>query len=162
MASNTKYPKDSTVEMTEVIMPQHTNPLGSVFGGVVLSWVDTAAAIAAQRHSGMVVVTASIDSMHFLAPIRLGWIASIKASVNYTASTSCEVGVKIFAENPRKSILHHTSSAYVTMVSLNSSGEPTKMPIIKPESETEKRRYQQAVERRRARLELRKAVDKKS
>ena len=146
--------KDSEVEMTEMVLPQHTNALGTVFGGVVLSWVDIAAAICAQRHSHKVVVTAGIDAMHFLAPIKLGWIVNIKASVNYTSNTSCEVGVKIEAENPLTREYHHTASAYVTMVALDSNGKPAAMPKLDLTDEIEKRRWHEAEERRKARLQL--------
>lgn len=154
-------PKQSQVEMTEMILPQHTNPMGSVFGGVILSWVDIAAAITAQRHAQKPVVTASIDAMHFLAPVKLGWVVSIKASVNYVSSTSCEVGVRIDAEDPLSRETFHTASAYVTMVALNSHGRPTAMPPLEPETEEEKQRYEDAVERRKARLSLKKTLQKK-
>ena len=149
-----KSPLDSRVEMTEMVLPQHTNSFGTIFGGTVLSWVDIAAAICAQRHSGKAVVTASIDAMHFLAPIRLGWIVNIKASINFASRTSCEVGVRIVAENPLTKEFHHTASAYVTMVALDSNGRPTQIPSISPQTDIEKRRYQEAMERRKQRLDL--------
>lgn len=158
MTSKDKTPSESIVEMTELVLPQHTNSLGTIFGGIVLSWVDIAAAICAQRHSEKTVVTASIDAMHFLTGIQLGWIANIKASINYTSNTSCEVGVKITSENPLTREYHHTGSAYVTMVALDSNGRPTKMPQIKPETEIEKTRYQDAIKRRQARLENKKKI----
>jgi acyl-CoA hydrolase len=151
-----KSSKESFVEMTEIILPQHTNALGSVFGGVVLSWVDIAASICAMRHSERIVVTASIDAMHFLAPVKLGWICNIKAAINFTSKTSCEVGVRICGENPLTREFHHTASAYVTMVALDSFGRPTEMPEIIPQSEQEKKRYQAASDRRAARLVLKK------
>lgn len=154
MSSKIKSVRDSEVEMTEMVLPQHTNALGTVFGGVVLSWVDIAAAICAQRHSNRIVVTASIDAMHFLAPIKLGWIVNIKAAVNYTSKTSCEIGVKIDAENPLTREYHHTASAYVTMVALDSNGKPTNMPDLNSETDLDKRRCREAQERRAARLRL--------
>ena len=78
--------------MTELVLPHHANSIGSVFGGTVMSWVDTAAAACGMRHSNRQVVTAAVDAMHFHAPIKLGWIVTIKASINFTAKTSCEVG----------------------------------------------------------------------
>jgi acyl-CoA hydrolase len=158
MSSIKKIPSESHVEMTEMILPQHTNALGTVFGGVVLSWVDIAASICAQRHTERTVVTASIDAMHFLAPIKLGWIVSIQASINFTSKTSCEVGVKICGENPRTREKHHTASAYVTMVALDSNNKPILIPEIDPQSADEKRRYEAAVDRRKARLELKKIL----
>lgn len=156
-----KNPTESRVEMTEMVLPQHTNALGTVFGGVVMSWVDIAAAIVAQRHSGKLVVTASIDAMHFLAPIKLGWVVNIKASVNFASTTSCEVGVRVEAENPLTGEYHHNASAYVTMVALDSHGKPTKMPGVDPESDIQKRRFEEAGERRKTRLQLKKNLEER-
>ena len=150
--SKGKNPRNSLVEMTEIVLPQHTNALGTVFGGVVLSWIDIAAAICAQRHAEKIVVTASLDAMNFVAPIKLGWIVNIKASVNYVASKSCEVGVKITAENPLTQEFHHTASAYVTMVALDQEGRPTTMPPLVPQTDEEKRRFVQGEARRKRRL----------
>lgn len=154
MRKKEKSPSESYVEMTEFVFPQHTNALGSVFGGVIMSWVDIAAAICAQRHSEKIVVTASIDALHFLAAIRLGWIVNIKASVNYVSHSSCEVGVKITTENALTRETHHTASAYVTMVALDSNGKPSAMPGLIIASADEKRRHQDAINRRKARLTL--------
>ena len=145
--------------MTEIVMPQHTNALGTVFGGVVMSWVDIAAATCAIRHCRKHVVTASIDALHFLAPIRLGYIVSIKASLNFVGSTSCEVGVKVTAEDPLTGDQHHTSSAYLTFVSLDSSGKPLIMPGLAPQTANEKRRYGEAQIRRKNRLHLKGIIE---
>lgn len=155
-----RTPSESQVVMTEIVLPQHTNPLQTIFGGVILSWIDIAATICAQRHSHRIVVTASLDTMHFLAPIHLGWIANIKASVNYVHNTSCEIGVRIVSENPQTQELFHTASAYITMVALDSRGKPTAMPPLKPESEVEKRRYLEGQVRRENRLKLKNAISK--
>lgn len=157
-SKNSKSPSESTVEMTEMVLPQHTNALGTVFGGVVLSWVDIAAAICAQRHGNKAVVTASIDAMHFLAPIKLGWIVNIKASVNFISRSSCEVGVKIEAENPLTREYHHTASAYVTMVALDSNGRPSVLPGLKLENDVDRRRQSEAEERRKVRLQLKESI----
>ncbi|SME96554.1 acyl-CoA thioesterase [Pseudobacteriovorax antillogorgiicola] len=154
--SNAKYPSESEVIMTELVLPQHTNELGTVFGGMVMSWVDIAAAICAQRHCGKQVVTASVDAMEFRAPVRLGWIMKLLGSVNNVWKSSCEVGVKVIAENPKSGEVYHTASAYVTMVALDSMGRPTAMPVIEPETEDQKRRFQEAQDRKVARLELKK------
>lgn len=148
-------PGQSQVEMTQIVLPQHTNALGTVFGGVVMSWIDIAAATCAMRHSNKSVVTASIDAMHFLAPIKLGWIVTVLASVNYTHKSSCEVGVKVKSENPLTQEAYHTASAYLTMVSLDSHGKPSKMVPVVPESGEEKARYNDANLRRQTRLKLR-------
>jgi acyl-CoA hydrolase len=146
--------KESEVIMTELVLPHHTNTIGTVFGGVVMSWVDIAAAICAERHSHKQVVTASVDAMEFLAPVKLGWIITLKASVNYVWTTSCEVGVKVMAENSRTGESFHTASAYVTMVALDSNGRPTTMPPIIPETDIQKRRFIEAQARRISRLDL--------
>lgn len=161
MSRDSKAPSLSEVEMTEMVLPQHTNALGTVFGGVVLSWVDIAAAICAQRHCAKSVVTASIDAMHFLAPIRLGWIVNIKARVNFASRTSCEVGVKITGENPLTRELNHTATAYVTLVALDSNGKPTPVPSVHLEDETDERRHSEAIERRNNRLELKDKLKKR-
>jgi acyl-CoA hydrolase len=150
-----RHPKESWVEMTELVLPQHTNARDTAFGGTIVSWVDIAAATCAMRHCNSAVVTASIDAMHFLAPVKRGWIVNIFASVNYTATTSCEVGVKVLAENPITKEKHHTASAYVTMVALDHHGKPTKVPPIIPENDKEKERMSAATERRKYRLETR-------
>jgi acyl-CoA hydrolase len=149
-----RSPVESEVIMTELILPQHTNSLGTVFGGVVMSWVDIAAAICAERHCRRQVVTASVDALEFLAPVRLGWIMTLKASINYVWKTSCEVGVKVTAENTLTGESFHTASAYLTMVALDSNGRPASMPPVVPDTEAHKRRYLEAQARRVSRLEL--------
>jgi len=153
-----KPPRDSWVEMTEIVLPQHTNAWGTVFGGVVMSWVDIAAATCAMRHCRRQVVTASIDAMHFLAPIKLGWVVNLKAAVNFTSRTSCEVGVRVVAENPLTGETHHTASAYVTMVALDHNGRPIPLPPVIPQSREEKIRFEAAGERRATRLALKKRL----
>jgi acyl-CoA hydrolase len=144
--------RDSQVVMTELVLPTHTNSLGTIFGGVVMSWIDIAAAIAAQRHSRKSVVTASIDALHFLAPIKTGWVANLKASVNYVSRSSMEVGVKVEAENPITGERFHTVTAYLTFVALDSKGHPVEIPKVLAESADEKRRYERAQKRRELRL----------
>ena len=151
----------SHVEMTEMVLPQHTNAIGTVFGGTVMSWVDIAAASCAIRHCRTQVVTASIDAMHFLAPIRLGWIVTINAAVNFTAKTSCEVGVKVVAENPLTGERYHTASAYLTMVAVDKNTQPISMPPVLMETEEEIHRQNAAAERRKGRLALKENIAKR-
>ncbi|MCM2282715.1 MAG: acyl-CoA thioesterase [Bdellovibrionaceae bacterium] len=146
---------ESEVIMTELVLPTHTNALGTIFGGVVMSWIDIAAAIAAQRHSRKVVVTASIDALNFIAPIFQGWVVNLKASVNYAGKTSMEVGVRVDAENPITGERVHTASAYLTFVALDSHGKPALIPQLKPATPDEKRRFQAAQTRRAQRLQKR-------
>lgn len=141
--------------MTEMVLPSHTNALGSVFGGVIMSWIDICGAIAAQRHAQMPVVTASIDYLQFVKPVFTGWIVNLKASVNYVGKTSMEVGVRVDAENPRTGETFHTASAYLSFVALDPSKKPVAIPPLAVESIDEKRRNADAMKRREARLKLR-------
>ena len=145
---------ESQVTMTEMVLPQHTNAMGSVFGGTVMCWVDIAAATCAMRHCAKQVVTASVDAMHFFAPVRLGWVVTIQASVNYVGGTSCEIGVKVTSENPISGEKFHTASAYLTFVALDSHNRPTAIPGVLLETDEERRRHSSAQIRRANRLKL--------
>ncbi len=151
-----KLVSQSQVVMTEMVLPTHTNSFGNIFGGVVMSWIDIAAAIAAQRHAQSDVVTASVDDLHFIAPIKLGWVVNLKASVNYVGTTSMEIGVRVEAENPRTGEKFHSVSAYCTFVALGPDGKPKSIPPLQIETEDQKRRLQKAILRRKQRLERRK------
>ncbi|MGE0172222.1 MAG: acyl-CoA thioesterase [Oligoflexales bacterium] len=152
METKGKKPSESFVEMTELVLPQHTNALGTIFGGVVMSWIDIAAATCAIRHANRQVVTASVDALNFLAPIKLGWIVTLRASVNYVAKTSCEVGVKVTTENPITGHKYDTANAYLTMVAIDATGNPVPMTPLTPETEQEKKRFVEAENRRKQRL----------
>ena len=102
----------SRVIMTEMVLPVHTNAIDSVFGGVIMSWIDIAAAISSQRHCGTQVVTASIDALNFVQPVYKGWIVNLRASVNFVANTSMEVGVRVDAEQLRPQLLGAWDSEY--------------------------------------------------
>ena len=147
-----KSVSSSQVVMTQLVLPSHTNSLDTVFGGTVMSWIDISAAIAAQRHSNKSVVTASIDRLSFIAPIKKGWVVNLKASVNFASRTSMEIGVKVEAENPITSELFHTASAYLTFVAVDSEGKPSEVPTLVPETIIEKRRFSDAQKRRELRL----------
>jgi acyl-CoA hydrolase len=149
-----KSPAFSATHQEHLVRPQHANALQSLFGGELMAWVDIAAATCAMRHCGKSVVTASVDALHFLAPIPVGWLVCLDASVNYTATSSCEVGVRVTAVNPINSAIHHTASAYLTFVALGEGGKPVPIPKIIPQTPKDHERYAAAAERRRARLEL--------
>ena len=153
-----KSPTDSAVIMTELVLPQHTNAIGSIFGGVVMSWIDIAAAISAGKYSKQTVVTASIDALHFIAPIKLGHVVELKACVNITGRTSMEVGVRVDSENLLTGEKFHNVSAYLTFVALGKDGKPCEIPPILPQTEPEKRRYQAALKRRASRVQLAKDI----
>ncbi len=146
---------DSETTMTEMVMPQHTNALGSVFGGVIMSWIDICGAITAQRHARLPVVTASIDYLQFVQPVFIGWTVNLKASVNYVGRTSMEVGVRVDAENPRTGETFHTASAYLSFVALDANKVPTAIAPLEIVTKDEKRRHADAMKRREARLKLR-------
>ena len=141
--------------MTELVLPSHTNSLGTIFGGTIMSWVDIAAAICAQRHSQKQVVTAHVDELVFVAPVYKGWVVNLKASINFTGRTSMEVGVRVDAENPMTNETFHTASAYLTFVALDSHGKPTEIAPIDVQTDDEKRRNKAALARREHRLKTR-------
>jgi len=149
-----KPPKDSTVIMTEIVLPSHANALGTIFGGRIMSWIDIAGAIAAGRHARRVVVTASIDALHFVAPVKVGHIVHIRASVNYSGKTSIEVGIRVDSENQVTGETQHTATAYATFVALDDHGKPTQVPPVLPETPEEKRRFEQAKRRREIRMKM--------
>ncbi len=149
-------PSRSLVQMTELILPNHMNALGTAFGGVIMSWIDIAASISASRYCSKNVVTASIDDLHFLAPVHKGDVVCLRAQVNYTHKTSMEVGVRVTAENPRTQQHRHTVTAHLTFVALDENYKPTLIPPLLLETEEEKQRFKQAEMRRKWRLERRK------
>ena len=152
-----KTVKESQHESSEIMMPQHANNLGHVFGGVILSLMDKVAAIAAYRHARMNVVTASIDRVDFREPVHVGDLVILKSSVNYVGRTSMEVGVRVETENMVTGRRRHTNSCYLTFVAVDRDGHPVPVPDLKPESDEEQRRNYAASERRRRRLEERTA-----
>lgn len=155
MAAAAKPSSASRVVMTQLVLPSHTNSLDTVFGGTIMSWIDIAAAIAAQRHSNREVVTASMDQLSFVAPVRKGWVVNLQASVNYVSRTSMEIGVRVDAENPKTGETFHTASAYMTFVALGSDGKPSAVPALTLETEEDRRRNKQAEIRRQNRLKQR-------
>ena len=155
---NAKTPEESSVIMTELVLPQNTNALGTIFGGTVMAWIDIAAAIAAGRHTRKIVVTASIDALHFIAPIKLGHVVHIHARVNRAFRTSVEVGVRVDSENNLTGEKTHTVTAYVTFVALDSNGRPSEVPPIEPKSKEDKRRFNEALKRKEHRLKLKKEL----
>jgi acyl-CoA hydrolase len=148
--------------MTEIVLPGHTNQLGSIFGGQLMAWIDIAGSIASSRHARGVCVTASIDALHFLAPVRLGHHISIFASVNYTGRTSMEVGARLESEDPHTGARTYVAKAYMTFVAVDERGNPRPVPPLVAETEAEQRRYRDAEIRRASRLDLKAALLRKS
>lgn len=138
---------ESYVETTHLVLPSDANALGSIFGGTLMSWIDLTAAICAKRYSRQVCVTAAIDEMQFMHPIKVGDIVTLKAAINYTGKSSMEVGVYVEREDPLSGAKVHTNTAYMIFVALDKHGRPTSVPTWTPHSDEEKRRHQEALER---------------
>ncbi len=144
----------SKVEIAQVMMPEHANPAGNVHGGNLLKLVDQAGAIVAARHTHSNVVTASVDRFDFISPAYIGNLIFVKASMNYVSRTSMEVGVRVEAECLKTGTHTHIGSAYLTFVALGKDDKPTDVPGLILETESEKRRYDDAKKRRENRLLL--------
>ena len=142
----------SRTEMTEVVLPQDANVFGNILGGRVMHLVDIAAAITAHRHCRSIAVTASVDHIDFRNPIRIGEVITLKASLNRAFHTSMEIGVKVFSEDILTGEKKHTTSAYVTFVALDEDHRPKPVPPVIPQTAEDRRRYREALVRRKQRL----------
>ena len=142
-------------------MPGLTNTHGTIFGGMLMQWIDIAAGISAARHSGGPVVTASMDRLHFLHPVRLGEVVIVQAQVNYVGRTSMEVGVRVFAENPSTPGRRQTTRAYLTFVAVDEQGRPRAVPPLTLETALDRRRFAAARTRRAVRLRELRAMKRK-
>jgi acyl-CoA hydrolase len=150
-----KFVRESLSEYSELALPNDANGLGNVLGGKVMHLVDLAAALAALRHARCPVVTASVDYMNFLHPVKIGQLILLRSSVNRVFRTSMEIGVKVFVEDLQTGAVRHTSSAYLTFVAIDANGSRVPVPPVIPETEEEMRRYEEAERRREYRLEMR-------
>ncbi len=148
--------RESYSEYSELALPNDANGLGNLLGGKVMHLVDLAGAMAAMRHCRRVVVTASVDHMNFLHPVRIGQWVRLRSAVNRVFRTSMEVGVKVFVEDLIRAEVRHTSSAYLTFVAIDLDGNRVEIPHVLPETEDEKRRFEEAGRRREYRLAHRK------
>ncbi len=151
-------PSYSAVQSRYLLMPNQANPYGTAFGGVIMAWIDMVAAMSAQKHCGREAVTAGMDSVIFLEPIRVGDHVVLKACVNYAGTTSMEVGVQVSCESPvtGKSVV--ATTAHLTFVALDENHRPAKVPPVSTETDEEKRRFENAKTRVIARKELRKKM----
>tara|TARA_Y100001970_G_C14061194_1_gene764263 strand:+ start:168 stop:635 length:468 start_codon:yes stop_codon:yes gene_type:complete len=138
---------NSQVHMQELILPNDSNILGNVLGGKVMHLMDLCAAMSAMKHCRNQAVTASVDSLDFLAPSKIGDFLLLKSSVNYCGNTSMEVGVRIDTENRKTGELKHTASAYLTFVSLDENGNTIQVPQVLPENDDEIRRFKEGKQR---------------
>ncbi len=155
MKNQSKTINQSIITMTELVLPNNTNQLGKLLGGQLMHWIDICAALCAIKHSQFICVTASVDRLDFHHSINLGDAVTLVASINRVFNTSMEVGVKVFSESYREGTRIHTNSAYLTFVSIDNDGKPVKAIQAIPETEDEKRRYEEALQRREARLKNR-------
>ena len=143
--------RDSQSEMSEIVLPNDTNPLNALLGGRLMHWIDLAGAMAAHRHSRNYVVTASVDHIDFLVPVRVGDLVILRSSVNRVFHTSMEVGVKVYVENYIADTAEHVASAYVTFVAIDSAAKRLKVAPVIPETDDQQRRYDDAGRRREIR-----------
>ncbi len=153
-----KTVKESQVEMTELVLPNDTNRLGNLLGGRLMQIMDIAAAIAASRHTNRICVTAAVDELNFLHPIKQGDIVILQASVNRVFNTSLEVGVRVSLEDPLTGVRKHANTGYLTFVAIDDHGKPVDVAPIRPVTKEEKRRYADAARRREKRLQHRKRL----
>jgi acyl-CoA hydrolase len=153
--------RESISEYSEFALPNDANTLGNVLGGKVMHLVDLAGALAAVRHARCPVVTASVDYMTFLHPIHIGELIVLRSSVNRVFRTSMEVGVRVEVENLTTRERKHTSSAYLTFVGIGKTGQCSRIEQVIPETDDEKRRYEEAGLRRAYRLEMREKAIRK-
>lgn len=144
--------RETQSEYSEICLPNDANLLGNMLGGHVMHLVDLCGAIAAMRHARCAVVTASVDQMSFLHPVHVGELVRLKSQVNRVFRTSMEVGVKVWVENLVDGNVRHTSSAYLTFVALDRAGNRVVLAPVIPETEEERRRFDEAAERRAYRL----------
>ncbi|MCS6807758.1 MAG: acyl-CoA thioesterase [Bacteroidota bacterium] len=156
-AQTPKTPKSSEIVMTELVLPNDTNMLGNLLGGRLMHWIDIAAALAAMKHAGQICVTASVDEINFDAPIRLGDVVKLYASVNRAFRTSMEVGVKTVRMNAAGEEFP-VNTAYLTFVALDEHRKPCPVPPLVPETPEEQRRFEEAGLRREMRLRHRQQI----
>ena len=150
-----KAVRESASEYLELALPNDANGLGNVLGGKVMHLVDLAAAMAGMRHARRPIVTASVDSLHFLHPVHLGELIILRSSVNRVFRSSMEIGVKVMTEKLLTGERLHTCSAYLTFVAIDQEGRAIAVPPVIPETDEDIRRYRQAGERREYRLAMR-------
>jgi acyl-CoA hydrolase len=142
---------ESQSERSEIVFPADANALGNLFGGRLMQYIDLVGAMAASRHARAITVTASMDHLDFVAPVKVGELLILKASVNRAFRTSMEVGVRVMVEDVEAQRLRHVSSAYLTFVAVDRQGNRLIVPQVVPETEHQRRRYEDAGRRRELR-----------
>jgi len=135
-------------EMTEIVLPNDTNTLGNLLGGRLMHFIDLTAAMAAYRHARTYIVTAAMDHIDFIRPVHLGNLVTLKSSINRAFTSSMEVGVKVWAEDPQTGMNLHVASAYLVFVAIDKDGKPVRVPGLIAETADEVRRQADAQLRR--------------
>ena len=158
MAKKKKFAKESMVTKTELVLPNDTNTLDNLMGGRLMHWMDVVSAIAAQKHSNRIVVTASVDNVSFRQPIRLGNVVTLKSKVTRSFNSSMEVHIKVSAEDVPSGEGFESNEAFFTFVAVDQSGRPIDVPELIPETEEERLLYEGALRRRQLRLVLAKRM----
>lgn len=146
-----KRPSDSFTEMTELVLPQHANAIGTAFGGVIMSWIDICSSIAAKRHCGRVSVTARVDALEFRAPIKVGDVVRLTARLNAAFRTSMEIGVRVEREHAETGERALCADARTTFVNIGDDGKPCTVPQLLAETEEDRRLAAEAMDRRKRR-----------
>lgn len=154
MTRKKKYPRESLVSMTELVLPNDTNTLNNLMGGRLMHWMDIVSAIAGQKHSNSTVVTASVDNISFRSPIQLGNVVTLRAKVTRAFNSSIEIRIDVDAENIPEGKKVASNTAYFTFVAVDKEGRPVEVPEIEPENEEERALYDGALRRRQMRLIL--------
>jgi acyl-CoA hydrolase len=154
MTRKKKYPRESFVSMTELVLPNDTNTLNNLMGGRLMHWMDIVSAIAGQKHSNSTVVTASVDNISFRSPIQLGNVVTLNAKVTRAFNSSIEIRIDVDAENIPEGKKVASNTAYFTFVAVDKEGRPVEVPEIVPENEEERALYDGALRRRQLRLIL--------
>ena len=149
---------ESLVVMTELVLPNDTNTFGNLMGGRLMYWMDIAAALAAMKHSGAPVVTASVDNISFENPIKLGNVVHIAATVTRSFNSSMEIHMKVWGEDAIQQYKYKSNEAYYTFVSLDPNGKPRLVNTLIPETEDEMKILESALTRRQIRLILREKI----
>merc|ERR1711879_77601 len=152
------YTGDKSITMTMLMTPDKANFSGNnVHGGEILKMLDHVAYACSARYSGGYAVTLSVDMVLFKDPIKIGSLVTFHASVNYVGRTSMEIGIKVISEDIKDHTIKNTNVCYFTMVAMDEEGQPCPVPKLEPETEDEKRRYNDAIARREARMSTRHA-----
>lgn len=148
-------PASTRVEMTQIVLPPHTNNHGTAFGGQIAAWTDICASVAARRFCRGPVVTVSMDQLHFVMPVKLGMIVILRGQVNQSWRTSMEIGVRIETEDSVTGVRAHACTAYLTFVALDEAGQPRPVPRVDTRDDPEaERRASDAILRRESRLQV--------